>query len=167
MALERGCSVPPQRNPVCGVTFSMNLAWLLWVVSILPPAVADQTCLAATVYLEARSESRIGQMAVAEVAMRRRETGRWGDTVCDVVGAHGQFALSMVSPILEFRIPKAWSRAWNIAGQAIQTWNLPRDQRQLVVPYADHFIVAESVSPDWIKGPPLATIGAHNFYRVN
>jgi hypothetical protein len=99
--------------------------------------------------------------------MRRRETGRWGDTVCDVVGAHGQFALSMVSPKFEFRNPKAWSRAWNIAGQAIQTWNLPRDQRQLVVPYADHFIVAESVSPDWIKGPPLATIGAHNFYRVN
>lgn len=145
----------------------MNLAWLLWVVSILPPAMADQTCLAATVYLEARSESQIGQMAVAEVAMRRRETGRWGDSVCDVVNAPAQFALSMTSESFNFRNPKAWSRAWDIAGRAIQVWNLPAEQRKLVVPYADHFIVADSVSPDWIKGPPLATIGAHNFYRVN
>ncbi len=145
----------------------MNLAWLLWVVSILPPTIADQTCLAATVYLEARSESRIGQMAVAEVAMRRRETGRWGDSVCDVVRAPAQFALSMTDERFNFRNPKAWSRAWDIAGRAIAVWNLPPDQRQLVVPYADHFIVADSVSPDWIKGPPLATIGAHNFYRVN
>jgi hypothetical protein len=35
------------------------------------------------------------------------------------------------------------------------------------VPNADHFILADSISPAWIKGPPLATIGAHNFYRVN
>lgn len=145
----------------------MNLAWLLWVVSILPHPVADQTCLAATVYLEARSESQTGQLAVAEVAMRRRESGRWGNNVCDVVKARGQFALSMTSGNFEFRNPTAWSHAWDIAGNAIATWKLPRSERKMVVPHADHFVVANSVSPNWIKGPPLATIGAHDFYRAN
>ena len=54
----------------------MKISFLLWLASILPQPAADQVCLASTVYLEARSESQIGQMAVAEVAMRRRESGR-------------------------------------------------------------------------------------------
>jgi hypothetical protein len=29
----------------------MKLAWLLWMASVLPQPLADQTCLAATVYL--------------------------------------------------------------------------------------------------------------------
>jgi spore germination cell wall hydrolase CwlJ-like protein len=145
----------------------MTLAWLLWFTTLLPQPLADQTCLAATVYLEARSESTIGQMAVAEVAMRRHEGGHWGDTVCDVVEAHGQFALSMTSRHFKFHNPRAWQKAWKIAGRAITTWTLPRDERKFVVPHADHFVVANSVMPDWITGPPLATIGAHNFYQVN
>src|SRR5690349_15559336 len=67
--------------------YRMKLSFLLWLASVLPQPAADQLCLATTVYLEARSESQIGQMAVAEVAMRRRENGRWGDTVCEVVRA--------------------------------------------------------------------------------
>ncbi|MGA9343259.1 MAG: cell wall hydrolase [Rhodanobacteraceae bacterium] len=145
----------------------MTLAWLLWFTTLLPQPIADQTCLAATVYLEARSESSIGQTAVAEVAMRRRESGHWGRSVCDVVQAHGQFALSMTNKHFEFRNPKAWREAWKIAGHTMATWTLPRADRKVVVPHADHFVVANSVSPDWITGPPLATIGAHSFYRVN
>ncbi|MGA9422036.1 MAG: cell wall hydrolase [Rhodanobacteraceae bacterium] len=145
----------------------MTLAWLLWITTLLPQPIADQTCLAATVYLEARSESSIGQMAVAEVAMRRHESGHWGDTVCDVVRARDQFALSTTSRKFEFQNAKAWQKAWKIAGRAIATWSLPRGQRNVVVPHADHFVVANSVSPDWISGPPLATIGAHSFYRAN
>ncbi|HET6546313.1 MAG TPA: cell wall hydrolase [Rhodanobacteraceae bacterium] len=145
----------------------MTLAWLLWMTTLLPQPIADQTCLAATVYLEARSESPIGQMAVAEVAMRRHESGRWGDSVCDVVNAHDQFALSTTSRKFRFRNPVAWQKAWKIAGRAIAVWSLPRDRRKFVVPHANHFVVANSIAPDWITGPPLATIGAHNFYRVN
>lgn len=145
----------------------MKISFLLWLASILPQPAADQVCLASTVYLEARSESQIGQMAVAEVAMRRRESGRWGRTVCDVVRAPGQFALTTMKSSYSLNNPEAWGKAWTIAGRVIDMWALPRDRRRLVVPNADHFVLADSVSPGWIKGPPLTTIGAHNFYRVN
>jgi spore germination cell wall hydrolase CwlJ-like protein len=145
----------------------MKLAFLLWMASILPQPASDQICLASTIYLEARSESARGQMAVAEVALRRRESGRWGHSVCDVVNAPGQFALSHTSRNFVFDTPRAWEKAWTIAGRALDMWSLPREQRKFVVPHADHFVAADLASPAWIKGPPLATIGAHSFYRIN
>ena len=76
----------------------MKLAWILWLASVLPPQTADSLCLSTTVYLEARDQSVRGQQAVAEVALRRRDSGLWGDTVCDVVTARKQFAPTLVSP---------------------------------------------------------------------
>jgi spore germination cell wall hydrolase CwlJ-like protein len=145
----------------------MKLSFLLWLASILPQPASDQVCLATTVYLEARSESKVGQMAVAEVALRRRESGRWGDTVCDVVRSPGQFATTTTKDGYLIASPAAWNTAFQIAGSALEIWSLPRNRRKFVVPNADHFVLADSVSPGWIKGPPLATIGAHNFYRIN
>lgn len=145
----------------------MKLSFLLWLASALPQPASDQICLATTVYLEARSESQTGQMAVAEVAMRRRESGRWGKTVCDVVRAPGQFATATLSPSVALDNPEAWKKAWKIAGRSIAMWSLPIDQRIFIVPNAYYFVVADSVWPAWAKGPPLATIGAHNFYRIN
>ncbi len=56
----------------------MKLAWILWMASLFHNPVADRTCLATTMYLEARGEPVIGQLAVAEVALRRRDSGEWG-----------------------------------------------------------------------------------------
>lgn len=145
----------------------MKLSFLLWLASILPQPAGDQLCLATTVYLEARSESKVGQMAVAEVVMRRRESGRWGRTACDVVRAPRQFATTTMPEATEILNPVAWKKALQVAGRSLAMWSLPRDRRNFVVPDADHFILADSSSPDWAKGPPLVTIGAHNFYRIN
>jgi spore germination cell wall hydrolase CwlJ-like protein len=145
----------------------MKLAWLLWLASFLPNHAADRTCLAAMVYLEARSESQLGQKAVAEVAMRRREDGRWGKDVCSVVNAKGQFALSTTNKNYMLRNPEAWKKAWAVADHALQMWALPKHERQFVVPDASHFVAEEFASPNWRKGQPLAVIGAHSFYRVN
>jgi|SRR5690349_12201006 spore germination cell wall hydrolase CwlJ-like protein len=145
----------------------MKLAFLLWLASALPQPVSDELCLATTVYLEARSESQVGQMAVAEVAMRRRDTGRWGSSVCAVVRAPGQFATSTMNANYVLNNPEAWHKAWQVADRTMRMWTLPPEQRKFIVPDADHFVLAESVSPGWIKGPPVATIGAHNFYRIN
>lgn len=144
----------------------MKLSFLLWLATILPHPAADQVCLATTVYLEARSESQVGQMAVAEVAMRRRESGRWGGTVCDVVRAPGQFAITTTKSSYSVVNPAAWQKAWQVANRAIAMWTLPVGNRKFIVPDADHFILADSASP-WSKGTPIATIGAHSFYRVN
>lgn len=145
----------------------MKLAFLLWLASIAPQPAADHICLATTIYLEARSESTIGQQAVAEVALRRRDSGRWGTSACEVVRARGQFATATTNVNYVLRNPQAWKKAWAIADHALTMWSLPSNRRQFVVPNADSFVHADSVYPYWIKGPPLATIGAHNFYRIN
>ena len=144
----------------------MKLAWILWLSSLLPQSAADNLCLATTVYLEARNQSELGQRAVAEVAMRRLESGRWGDTVCEVVTAPKQFAPTLVSANTELTNVDAWDRAVAVAFQARHEWRRPQPQRRQVVPGADHFVVLDIVTPDWATGTPVATIGDHTFYQV-
>ncbi len=143
----------------------MTLGLLLGMISLLPQPVADQTCLAATVYLEARSEPARGQLAVAEVALDRLDMGRYGKTICDVVTAPRQFALTTTPKNFRFDNQLAWNRAWEIAGRAIEIWNRPPAERKLVVPHADHFIRLGSTAA-WAKDP-IATIGDHEFYAVD
>jgi spore germination cell wall hydrolase CwlJ-like protein len=144
----------------------MKLEWLLWLASLLPQPLADHTCLATTVYLEARSEPRLGQMAVAEVALRRWQSGRWGESVCAVVNARGQFAPSIVSKRYVLRNPKAWHVAWQVAAQSLRNWARPAHERELVVPGADHFYAQNIVTPAWSDGRLVAVIGGHSFLRL-
>ncbi len=65
----------------------MKLAFLLWLASVLPQPAADHVCMAGTIYLEARSEPLAGQLAVAEVALRRVDSGQWGNSAYAVLTA--------------------------------------------------------------------------------
>ena len=143
----------------------MHLSFLLWVASMLPQPAGDSLCLATTVYLEARGQSELGQRAVAEVALRREEDGRWGDSVCEVVTAPKQFAPTLVNPNLEMASLDSWQTAFDVAFQAQADWQLPEGQRHEVVPGASHF-AAHYVHPAWNAYPQVATIGDHTFYRV-
>ncbi len=144
----------------------MKLGWLFYLASMFPTHVQEQTCLAATVYLEARDQSQRGQEAVAEVALRRRESRRWGNNVCDVVLKRHQFAPSFTSSEFQIISQRAWDRAWKIAGDTLRMWSLPPSQRLFVVPGADHFVALDHAQPEWAQGVPVATIGDHTFYRV-
>jgi spore germination cell wall hydrolase CwlJ-like protein len=145
----------------------MKLQFLLWLASLAPHPVHEQACLAATVYLEARDQPAVGQSAVAEVVLRRRESGNWGSTVCDVVMQHKQFATTLGTRARWIKNPKAWNRAWAIAGASLAMWKLPPAQRQFLVPGADHFFAHNVVDrPAWARGEPVATIGGHTFHRV-
>ncbi|MBA2078597.1 MAG: cell wall hydrolase [Rhodanobacter sp. 68-29] len=139
---------------------------LLWLTTLMPQPVANQACLATTVYLEARSQTTVGQMAVAEVAMRRRERGQWGDTVCEVVMAPHQFATTTTPGSFEISNVEAFHKAWEIAGRMIHVWQLPPNQRNMLVPRADHFATA-AVTPAWSRNKRSITIGDHTFYAVN
>ncbi len=145
----------------------MPLSFLFWLANLLPQPVADQVCLATTVYLEARNQSELGQRAVAEVALRRLDSGRWGNSVCEVVTAPKQFAPTLVSPDYQITNLAAWNRAVKVALNMQTNWDGPRAQRSFVVPGADHFVVSAIASPGWARGEPVATIGDHTFYKVS
>ena len=42
-------------------------------------------CMASNIYFEAKNESKLGQLAVAQVVMNRMYDHRYPDTICDVV----------------------------------------------------------------------------------
>jgi spore germination cell wall hydrolase CwlJ-like protein len=143
----------------------MELSFLLWVASLLPQSAADPLCLATTVYLEARDQSELGQRAVAEVALRREEDGRWGDSVCEVVTAPKQFAPTLVNPNYEMGSLASWQSAFDVAFTAEADWQRPVADRHEVVPGASHF-AAHYVNPSWTSFPQVKTIGDHTFYKV-
>ena len=144
----------------------MNLSTLLLIASWLPQPLADQTCLAATLYLEARDQPVLGQVAVAEVALRRHAASRVPRNLCEVLQQPKQFALTMVSPRFRFKNMGAWNRAWRIAGASMTRW-AENGERLAVVPAADHFYAVQRVTPSWAAhGERVALIGDHAFYRL-
>lgn len=144
----------------------MKLAWILWLSQMLPQPAADSLCLSTTVYLEARDQSVRGQQAVAEVALRRRDSGLWGKDLCSVVTARKQFAPSLVSPNTQLGNTDAWAEAVSIALQSERNWALPPGKRREIVPGASHFAATAIASPSWRNAYQVATIGDHTFYRV-
>jgi len=144
----------------------MKLAWILWLSQVLPQPAADSLCLSTTVYLEARDQSARGQQAVAEVALRRRDSGIWGDNVCSVVTARKQFAPTIVPSDTRLRGGAAWARAVTVAIEAERNWSLPTGERKEIVPGASHFAAHAIASPSWRTAYQVATIGDHTFYRV-
>lgn len=144
----------------------MKLAWILWLASILPPQAADSLCLSATLYLEARNQSVRGQQAVAEVALRREDSGLWGDSMCQVVTARKQFAPTLVSPQTRLNNTEAWAQAVTIAIEAERNWALPQGERKEIVPGASHFMAHDIASPSWRNAYQVAAIGDHTFLKV-
>jgi len=144
----------------------MKLAWIMWLASVLPTQQADSLCLSTTVYLEARGQSARGQQAVAEVALRRRDSGLWGHTVCDVVTARKQFAPTLVPSNTKLADTDEWARSVTVAIEAQRNWALPAGKRVEIVPGASHFAATAIASPSWRTAYQVATIGDHTFFRV-
>ena len=145
----------------------MKLAWILWLSQLMPQPAADSLCLSTTVYLEARDQSVRGQEAVAEVALRRRDSGLWGDSMCDVVTARKQFAPTLVAPGTRLSNTEAWSQAVTIALEAERNWQLGPGERKEIVPGASHFAALSLASPSWRNAYQVATIGDHTFFKVD
>jgi spore germination cell wall hydrolase CwlJ-like protein len=144
----------------------MHLAMILWLAHVLPQQAADPMCLATTVYLEARGQPEIGQRAIAEVALRRRDTGAWGDSVCGVVTAPGQFAMSTLNPRNRITEPGAFYTALRIAIATQRDWAKPIGQRHEVVPGASYFAARTHDDPTWQNPRLIASIGDQNFYSI-
>ena len=97
----------PDANPRYGV----ELTW------------DEQQLLAKLIWLEARGESKEGQQAVAEVALNRLVSGRFGSTLSEVIYGEGQFR---TTPFLDEA--EAWQAQYEAIDAALDGPNiLPMD----------------------------------------
>lgn len=140
------------------------------------PGLSELSALAVTLFGEARGESPDGMVAVAQVILHRRASGRWGPSVNSVVGARLQFScwwpqggesnftrvLSVAQRVREGRVvPELHPCLWVAAGVLDGAWS--RD----LVAGATHYLTRDlwlSTPPKWARGVvPVATVGSHVF----
>ncbi len=126
---------------------------------------AEHQCLAEAVYYEARSESRSGQLAVADVVKNRVKSKHYPNSICAVVyeGAHRpfacQFSFACDGSMDHAPKGKAWQRSQDIA-QLSLTGFVPDMTKN-----STHYHTVQ-IEPNWSKTLEYkATIGFHKFYR--
>lgn len=125
----------------------------------LPTEIDDELrCLAGAIYFESRSESLVGQLAVAHVVINRAESGRFRSTLCGVVFQQSQFSF-----VRSGRMP-----AINTGGtqwrNAVAIAQIAREGSWKNKAPGALFFHATHVSPGWNR-PRVAQIDNHIFYR--
>ena len=128
-------------------------------------AIEQHQCLSKAIYYEARSESLIGQKAVAEVILNRRRSKHFPDTICEVVfqGSERktgcQFSFTCDGSISAEIEEKNWKRSQNIAKLIMVGGVRPFTEN------STHYHTVD-ISPPWINDlRPTRKIGSHMFYR--
>jgi spore germination cell wall hydrolase CwlJ-like protein len=126
---------------------------------------AEENCLAKAVYFEARSESELGQLAVAKVVLNRVKDPNYPKTICGVVYQGSdhrnscQFSFACDGIADEVKNKEAWEHSKQIAQKAIAG-----DQTIRIIGAATNYH-ADYVSPRWAKEMrKLIKIGRHIFY---
>jgi spore germination cell wall hydrolase CwlJ-like protein len=126
----------------------------------------EQRCLAEAIYYEARSESRRGQMAVAEVVANRVRSGYYPNTYCGVVyqGSERvtgcQFSFTCDGSLRHRPRGAAWREANALSAQFLMGSVRPVTHR------ATHYHTT-AIDPYWSANLVETTrIGAHVFYRM-
>ena len=125
----------------------------------------EHRCLAEAVYYEARSETKSGQKAVAEVVQNRVKSKHYPNTICGVVyqGAERstgcQFTFTCDGSTLKEPRGKHWERAKDIAALNIT------GGAELFTERATHYHTT-AVNPHWSDSLRFnKQIGDHKFYR--
>jgi spore germination cell wall hydrolase CwlJ-like protein len=127
---------------------------------------AEENCLARAVYFEARSESEIGQMAVAKVILNRVKSPNYPNSICGVVyqGSNRrnscQFSFACDGLPDDVKQPGSWAQAKSVARRAVAgDTQLGRGMNTATSYHADY------VTPRWAKSlRKVVKIGTHIFY---
>ena len=129
-------------------------------------ALAEENCLARAVYFEARSESELGQLAVAKVILNRVKNPEFPKSICGVVyqgsGRRNSCQFSFACDGLpdDVKSASAWARSKRVAQKA-----LAGDAKVAAVGTATNYH-ADYVRPKWAKSMKrLIKIGRHVFYE--
>lgn len=127
--------------------------------------VAEENCLARAVYFEARSESELGQLAVAKVILNRVKAPDYPKSICGVVYQGSdkrnscQFSFACDGMPDDIRSKAAWDRSKRIAQKAIAG-----DKTVQIMGAATNYH-ADYVRPKWSRNMKrLVKIGRHIFY---
>jgi len=125
----------------------------------------ERRCLAQAMYYEARSESIVGQLAVADVVMNRVESRRYPSSICAVVfqGAERrtgcQFSFTCDGSMKAALNRREWGQAERLARFVMA------GLRPSLTQSATHYH-ATYVTPFWAASlTPTARIGDHVFYK--
>lgn len=127
---------------------------------------AEENCLARAVYFEARSESELGQLAVAKVILNRVKDPEYPKSICGVVyqgsGRRNSCQFSFACDGLpdDVRSAAAWANSKRIAKMAMSG-----DASVAAIGSATNYH-ADYVTPAWAKSMRrLIKIGHHVFYE--
>lgn len=125
----------------------------------------EANCLAEAIYYEARSESRSGQVAVAQVIQNRVFSKHFPDSICGVVyqGSERttgcQFSFTCDGSMDRAIKGKSWDRSKNTARYVLT--ESPRG----LVGQSTHYHTTE-VNPHWSSSlKKTGQVGSHVFYR--
>jgi spore germination cell wall hydrolase CwlJ-like protein len=133
-------------------------SWKHTFKTMFDPRIVAQSCLATAIYFEARSESQLGQLAVATVILNRAKMSIYPSSICGVVyqGTSRlnacQFSFACDGHTNLPPNDRAWETAVAIAALALD------------VAAATHYH-ADYVDPSWSRSlHRLTKIGRHIFY---
>ena len=126
---------------------------------------AQSECLSRAIYFEARSESELGQLAVAKVILNRVKSPHYPNSICGVVyqGANRpnscQFSFACDGNADKPKYGAPWREAKSLAKRAMSGKNQLK-----VIATATHYH-ADYVKPKWAGAMSrLIKIGSHIFY---
>jgi len=140
---------------------------------------ADLPALGLVVWAEARGETPDGQVAVAQVVTNRRASGRWGQTIAQVVTARSQFSglwpwggaanhervLALARALADGAAVthEGWRQCVWVA-RGVLEGDVERDVTRGSTHYLTTALLRSGLAPAWTQTwQPRAVIGAHTF----
>jgi hypothetical protein len=126
---------------------------------------AEENCMARAIYFEARSESELGQLAVARVILNRVKDTAYPNTICGVVyqGSNRrnscQFSFACDGLPDDVKQPGAWTNSKRLAQKAMSDSKGTKIMSTATNYHADY------VRPKWAGSMKrIVKIGRHIFY---
>jgi hypothetical protein len=121
----------------------------------------DRYCLSLNIYFESRSQSLLGQEAVAWVTLNRVANNNFPDNICGVVWQPRQFSWTHDGKSDIPRDQAAWAIAQLVADQTLNAFGKDRDPTEGAT-----YFHANYVNPYWTASvEQVVRIDQHIFYR--
>lgn len=128
----------------------------------------ENNCLKNALYYEARSEGKLGILAVASVIENRKNSSRYPSTYCNVINQRKQFSYTLENkPDVESILHKLTAYD-KISYRYISELSdkMTNGMFETILPKGVMWYTTKRISNAWTKSKNIyATIGVHHFYK--